>query len=358
MPKNIVICCDGTGNEFSNNNSNVVKLYSLLKQYSQQITYYHPGVGTMGSKNALSSIGQWWTKIIGLAFGYGISENIADAYQFLMRNYEEGDNIFVFGFSRGAYTARALCGLLKMFGLLTRGNEGLIPYAIRLAKRKKPDFKLIFKFQDTFARPCKTHFLGVWDTVASVGWIYNAVHFPYTTKNPDLNVVRHSISIDERRAFFRQDLFSPEDADQDIIQHWFGGVHCDVGGGYSEPESGLSKIPLKWILDEAKDHGLLVDEQKELMLFSDEKNFAKPSPEGIMHKSLHGWWWIAEIWPKVHSKPVMTDGKTAWKKTLRINLARPRYIDEKTVQLDDSVKERMNSIAEYRPKNLRTFWPS
>lgn len=352
MSKNIVICCDGTGNEFSENNSNVVKLYSVLDHHSEQISYYHPGVGTMGSKNALSVIGKWWTRLIGLAFGYGISENIADAYQFLMRNYDEGDKIYVFGFSRGAYTARALCGLLHMFGLLTNGNEALIPYAIRLAKKKNPDFTLIFKFKDTFSRPCKTHFLGVWDTVASVGWIYNAVHFPYTTKNPDLNIVRHAISIDERRAFFRQDLFTNATPEQNIKQIWFAGVHCDVGGGYVETESGLSKIGLQWMLNEVKQNGLLIDGQKENNILGADKRYAIPDPKGVMHKSLKGWWWIGEIMPKIHNRPVVINGETKWKKSLRVNLARPRFIDKETAILHESVRERMKAIPEYRPPNI------
>ena len=141
MSKNVVICCDGTGNEFGEANSNVVKLYKTLIRDPSQIAYYHPGVGTMGARNALTRIAKWWTRTIGLAFGYGISDNIADAYQFLMRTFEAGDKIYVFGFSRGAYTARALCGMLHIVGLLTEGNEGLIPYAIRMIKRKKIDFE-------------------------------------------------------------------------------------------------------------------------------------------------------------------------------------------------------------------------
>jgi len=356
MSKNIVICCDGTGNEFSKNNSNVVKLYSVLDQGANQISYYHPGLGTMGSKNALSAIGKWWTKIIGLAFGYGLSENIADAYQFLMRNYEDGDRIYVFGFSRGAYTARALAGLLHMFGLLTKGNEALIPYAIRLAKQKNPDFNLIYKFKDTFSNPCKTHFLGVFDTVASVGLIYNAVHFPYTTKNPDLNVVRHSMSIDERRAFFRQDQFTKATPDQDIKQVWYSGVHCDVGAGYPELESGLSKISLKWMLEEAKQNGLLVDEYKERNMLGDNPHYIKPDPKGMLHKSLKRWWWIGEIMPKIHNSSTVVNGETVWKKSIRINLARPRYIDATMAVLDNSVIERMKDIPEYRPPNIKSFW--
>ncbi len=356
MPKNIVICCDGTGNEFSKNNSNVVKLYSVLQQSLDQVSYYHPGLGTMGSKNALSAIGKWWTRIIGLAFGYGISENIADAYQFLMRNYEDGDKIFIFGFSRGAYTARALCGVLHMFGLLTKGNEALIPYAIRLAKQKNPDFALILKFKHTFSHPCKTHFLGVFDTVASVGWIFNAVHFPYTTKNPDLNIVRHSMSIDERRAFFRQDLFTKATPEQDIKEVWLAGVHCDVGGGYAENESGLSKIPFKWMLSEAKQYGILINEQKEKDMLGGNSNYVQPDPKGQIHNSLHGWWWIAEIMPKIHNRAVVDDGKTEWKKSLRVNLARPRYIDMNTAVFDESVTERIKNVPDYRPKNVERLW--
>src|SRR5437870_1757653 len=219
MAKNIVICCDGTGNQFGEQNSNVVKLYQTLVSNASQIPYYHPGVGTMGTRNALTSIGKWWTRKIGLAFGYGISENIADAYQFLMREFEPGDSVYVFGFSRGAYTARALCGMLHIVGLLTEGNEALIPYAIRMIKRKGIDFKVAGEFKKTFSRDCRPHFVGVWDTVSSVGWVYNAVHFPFTraTKNPDFHIVRHAVSIDERRAFFRQNSFGdPARPPQDI----------------------------------------------------------------------------------------------------------------------------------------------
>jgi uncharacterized protein (DUF2235 family) len=142
VAKNIVICCDGTGNEFGQNNSNVVKLYGTLVRNNQPITYYHPGLGTMGARNALTSVSKWWTRVIGLAFGYGFSDNVADAYQFLMRRFEPDDRIYVFGFSRGAYTARALCGMLPIVGLLTEDNEALIPYAIRMIKTRKIDFQI------------------------------------------------------------------------------------------------------------------------------------------------------------------------------------------------------------------------
>jgi uncharacterized protein (DUF2235 family) len=129
MPRNIVICGDGTGNEFGDNNSNVVKLYStLVIDGKHQCGHYHPGVGTMGAPTATNRVSKAWSVVMGLAFGAGLLANISDAYRYLMNIYEDGDQVFLFGFSRGAYTARALAGVLHMFGLLCPGNEGLIPY--------------------------------------------------------------------------------------------------------------------------------------------------------------------------------------------------------------------------------------
>jgi len=139
LGKNIVICCDGTGNEFGDSNSNVVKLYgALIVDGRQQVGYYHPGVGTMGAPTARNKISKLWSIGTGLAFGAGLLDNVSDAYRYLMDCYEDGDRVFLFGFSRGAYTARALAGVLHMFGLLCPGNHALIPYIIRLyAKRSR-----------------------------------------------------------------------------------------------------------------------------------------------------------------------------------------------------------------------------
>ena len=288
MAKNIVICCDGTGNEFGHENSNVVKLYQTLICDSSQIAYYHPGVGTMGAKSALTRIGKWWTRTIGLAFGYGISENVADAYQFLMRNWESEDRIYVFGFSRGAYTARVLCGMLHAVGLLTPGNEALIPYAIRMIKGHDIDFHVLADFKTIFSRECNVHFIGVWDTVSSVGWIYNAVEFPYTATNPDIAIVRHAVSIDERRAFFRQNLFVDLHSNQDLAQVWFAGVHSDVGGSYPEPESQLSKLALRWMMCEAELAGLAVNPQRKSDVLGGKQPYVAPDPTGPMHNRFTG----------------------------------------------------------------------
>lgn len=360
MPKQIVICCDGTGNEYGDRNSNVIKLYKMLTRTAEkQVAYYHPGVGTMGAKNALSAVGKVWTKIRGLAFGYGLSDNIADAYQYLMKMYDPGDQIYIFGFSRGAYTARALCGMLKMFGLLSQGNEGLIPYAIRLFKSGKEDkFEIAAGFKKTFCVDCKPYFLGLWDTVSSVGWILDPIglkpwRMPYTTDLPDLSVIRHAVSIDERRAFFRQNLIHVEPDDKRIKQIWFAGVHSDVGGSYPEAESGLSKIALKWMLDEAERAGLDVDKNRVKAILGGEKRYAAPAPDAKMHNSLTPAWWLGEFWPKSTRKRFGTDpkGKPRYIPWVRVNLFRRRYIPDGAC-IHASVLERQKLVPRYNPSNL------
>lgn len=351
MPKNIVLCCDGTGNQFGTEISNVVKLYKVLGCNADQIAYYHPGVGTMGARNALTTIGKLWTQLIGLAFGYGISDNIADAYQFLMRTYETGDRIYVFGFSRGAYTARALCGMLRAVGVLSRWNEALIPYAIRLLKQRPIPFDVAAAFKGTFSQECRVHFLGLWDTVSSVGWVYDPVHFPFTSTNPDFNIVRHAISIDERRAFFRQNLFVPISSEQDIQQVWFAGVHSDVGGSYPESESQLSKISLQWMLSEAELAGLAVDQSSKAQILGSAPNarFVAPDAKGMQHESLKGAWWIAEVWPKIVRVREQTS-ESVWHSKIRLNVGRARCVPQGSL-LHVSVEERMDSV-NYQPKNL------
>ena len=360
MPRNIVICCDGTGNQYGSANSNVVKLYWTLSAQDKQSAYYHPGLGTMGARNALSVVGKWWTQIRGLAFGYGFSDNIADVYSFLMREFSPGDRIFIFGFSRGAYTARALCGLLHMFGLLTPGNEALIPYAVRLYKGNDPcKFEIAAGFGTTFSVPCTPYFVGLWDTVSSVGWVLDPIHtkgghLPYTAMLPGVSILRHAVSIDERRAFFRQNLIhEPLPESQNLKQVWFAGVHSDVGGSYAEAESGLSKIALRWMLCEAQSAGLLLDPPKVCDVLGGKVPYVPPDPKGQLHKSLHGVWWLGEFWPKRFFYPVPLPGQVApqWKRGITINLGRTRLIPN-GAHIHQSVFDRKRDIASYTPKNL------
>jgi uncharacterized protein (DUF2235 family) len=223
----------------------------LDRDHARQRLYYQPGIGTLPEPDALT---KWWTKlydVLGLAFGLGVLNNIRDAYRFLMEIWEPDDRIFLFGFSRGAYTVRVLAGMLHAVGLLGHGSNEMIPYALRLYKQldehsgtesKIEEWKkLCADFRWTFARPmfdgdserrCRVHFVGLWDTVSSVGWVANPAKFPFTATNPSVSIIRHAVSIDERRAFFRQNLFHRATARQDLVEIWFPGSHCEVDGGY------------------------------------------------------------------------------------------------------------------------------
>ena len=135
----IVICLDGTSNEPESGTTNVARLYSLAVKSDDQLVYYDPGVGTMGARGAVTGLGKRLTRVTGLVVGYGVRENIEEAYTFLMQHYRADDQIFVFGFSRGAYTARALTGMLRTVGLLRPGAENLVPYALKLYAKSGGD---------------------------------------------------------------------------------------------------------------------------------------------------------------------------------------------------------------------------
>lgn len=359
MAKNIVICCDGTGNEFGDNNSNVVKLYStLVVDGKRQVGYYHPGVGTLGAPTAHNKVSKAWSMVMGLAFGAGLLANVGDAYRYLMNVYEDDDKIFIFGFSRGAYTARALAGLLHMFGLLCPGNEGLIPYIIRLfAKRTRKaggmmhTFQVAEGFKDTFCRHCPLHFVGVWDTVSSVGWIWDPLKLPYTAQNPDMANGRHAVSIDERRCYFRNNLWGAPLPGQSIKQVWFAGVHSDIGGSYAEAESGLSKITLEWMLCEALPLGLLVDGPRATRVLGrvPPPPPVAPDPIGKTHNSLTWKWWALEFLP--HSYYDATSRRVRW----RIPFGARRLIPDGSV-LHETVKEKLGKDPSYKPPNLPANW--
>jgi uncharacterized protein (DUF2235 family) len=369
MAKNIVLCCDGTANEFAKDNTNVVKLYSTLVQdRPEQCTYYHPGVGTLEPPGALTPWRRLVTRTLGQAVGAYLENDICDAYAFLMRNYEPGDRVFLFGFSRGAYTVRAVAALLHMYGLLRPGNEALIPYAIRMmmaiqragrahAQTVDDYFSLAREFKRTVSRECKPWFVGVWDTVSSVGWIENPLRLPFVSDNPDIEFGRHAVAIDERRAFFRTNLWRPAtDATRphgpkNLLQVWFAGVHCDVGGGYPEHESGLSKLTLEWMLDEASapQVGLLVDPvERDRVLGRAGGRYAPPDPTAVAHESLKGLWVLAEFVPKRHF-----DWKTR-RERHRMNLFRRRSIPEGST-IHWSVFERGGNYAARLPKAVTTL---
>ncbi len=352
MPKNIVICCDGTGNEFGNENSNVVKLFTvLLLDPQKQVAYYDPGIGTMGAQNALTRTGKWITKTLGLAFGYGVLDNIGDAYRFLMQNWEPGDYLYLFGFSRGAYTVRVLASMLHLFGLLPRDNQQSTPYILRsLQRMDDAGERLARSFKKVFSLECKPYFVGVWDTVSSVGWITDPLSVRYSANNPDIHIGRHAVCIDERRCFFRQNLWGKPVGDQNYKQVWFAGVHSDVGGGYPEEQSGLAKVTLQWMIAEAAAAGLLIDSNlvNEVLGKSAGSQYAPVNASGQLHDSMCGAWNILEYLPRRHWNSKLTPPRYEW----ILYRKRPRSIPDGSVLHQAVVDRKNNPSAAYSPVNL------
>jgi uncharacterized protein (DUF2235 family) len=348
MVKNIVVCCDGTSNQPAHDMTNVVKLYfTLANDPVTQLTFYHPGLGTMEPSGALTPWEKSLTRTRGLAFGTGLPDDIRDAYVFIAQNFVPGDHLYLFGFSRGAYTARAVASLLHMYGLIEPNNAPLAPYAIRMMtaiakadRRHDPNakrqvFELADRFKQTFSRICQPWFVGVWDTVSSVGWFSYPAALPYTSDNPDIQIGRHAVAIDERRAFFRPNLWwpdprSPVHGPKNIKQVWFPGSHSDVGGGYPNEESMQSQFALEWMIVEARAAGLLVEQPKveNILGYATGSSYVRPAVTQPVHESLTGGWWLAEFVLKPHYD------RTKNQRTRRMNLGRRR-----TIRPDDLVHE-------------------
>jgi uncharacterized protein (DUF2235 family) len=355
MPKNIVVCCDGTNNQFDGYHTNVIRSYKVARRHDGQVTYYDPGVGTMPEPWKTTQLAKRGDMIKGLAYGNGFSDNISDAYRFLVANYEAGDLVFLFGFSRGAYTARALAAVLHSIGLLYPATDNLLPYALRYWQSdfgpNSPGGAVCSEFKANLGRQCPVHFIGVWDTVSSVGYINNFKTFPHTAHNPEVAHVRHAVSIDERRSTFRQNLMSQVSPQQDVKNVYFAGVHSDVGGGYPPNESGLAKLAFEWMMREAGQYGLDIDP---IALNQEVSGIgAPPDPSARLHMSLKGFWWLGELLPM--KRYSWADKKWHWH-WLKGAYNQPRDIGRVAsapfVSLHQSVIDRLKRVVDYRPVNI------
>lgn len=378
MPKNIVICCDGTGNDIGPNISNVLKLFRIAEKGEQQHVYYNPGIGTIAKLATWARLQQKLSEFFGLATGYGLDDNIIDAYSYLCGTYAEGDRIFLFGFSRGAYTVRAVAGMIDMIGLLRPDQFNIDDYALTAYKRaaEQHELKIAWQFgKIAAAREVTIDFIGVWDTVATVivprpdrMYIPSLEFLPYTAQNPRVRVFRQACAIDERRAMFRLyhwlegKLFKPDpfsDAGsgaQDVKQVWFAGVHADIGGGYPESESGISKIPLIWMIKEASQQGLRINRSMfdHLALGKSEEHglydYVSPSFAGKIHRSLKWLWWLVEFVPK--RKKYREWPRRPSLLGLYLPLGEPRAIPDGAF-VHQSAIDRMNDLdLGYKPVNM------
>jgi len=261
MAKNIVFCCDGTWDD-PNNNSNVCQLYTALEQIDGvQLPMYDSGVGTTGTPIE---------KLLGGAVGAGLFQKIQDGYAAIAAAYETGDQIFIFGFSRGAYTARSLAGMIAICGLPTefQTDSKCVAMAFEAYRKQSNRTALLATLNATYKMDATAtiQLLGVWDTVGSLGIpaIFGDIDmtqygFLSTTLHPNVLNAVQAMAIDEHRQQFLPSVWTNEPlATQSITQAWFSGVHCDVGGGYPPDAAGAtpSNITLLWMANYAKAFGL------------------------------------------------------------------------------------------------------
>ncbi len=286
--KRIVVCCDGTWNRpDSPHVTNVEKIARSIQTDPSasggvpQLVYYLSGVGGAGYKA---------DRVLGGAFGFGLFNNIVSAYRFLAQNYETGDEIFIFGFSRGAYTARSLAGMVGRVGLLTRKAlvEEKLAEAVSRYRRTDPAGgqagSSTAEFKRDYCHDAPVQFLGVFDTVGALGVpgaMRLAPKFHDVQLSAAVRCARQALAIDECRMKFEPSLWqAPPNGSTDdnrVKQVWFEGVHSDVGGGYAE--TGLSDTALLWMAVEANEMGLVFDEP----LFS---YYAASRSSAIRHNSL------------------------------------------------------------------------
>jgi len=257
--KNIVIFSDGTCNESDDSYvTNVNKLYQMVKRHDkEQVAFYDKGVGT----NAF--------KITGAAFGVGISTNIQECYDFIVDNYEPDARIFLFGFSRGAFTVRSLGGMISKVGILKRSFRNRTDEVFDIYKRKKNNNNAkVFRqtycwpINDNMGHTSDIHFIGVWDTVCALGFPLSKVRSlnPFSHRwhgfhdhklSAHVKYGYQALSIDDQRKVFKPVIWdeTKKIEGQTIEQVWFAGVHSNIGGGYRR--SGLSDITLDWMKKKA-----------------------------------------------------------------------------------------------------------
>ncbi|MDY7012231.1 MAG: DUF2235 domain-containing protein [Cyanobacteriota bacterium] len=346
--KRLIVCCDGTWQNLEcPYPTNVVKLAQAIKSESKddivQAVYYHEGVGTGGSNKVDKKI----ERIFGGAFGEGIDQNIQDAYRFLSLNYSPGDEIYLFGFSRGAYTVRSLAGLMYNSGLLSRSNIRHIPESYRLYRsRLKPHHPDIAAFRQKYCFKTEKYgdrvpitLLACWDTVGSLGIpdinpfikldqrVNEKYQFHDSTLSPIVQNALHAVAIDEQRSTFYLTPMTKHkgEGEQKLIQKWFPGDHGCVGGG-SKEQSGLADGALKWMVDSIQELGLPLDIDADVI-----PTGVNPDPLADYH----------------------VEAKSFIGKLTQILGKKVREISGDFDDLHESVEVRWKGVKDYRPDNLK-----
>ncbi|KAH6905091.1 hypothetical protein BKA70DRAFT_1387029 [Coprinopsis sp. MPI-PUGE-AT-0042] len=391
--RNLICCFDGTGNEFGEQNSNVVELFRTLTKDKpdKQLVYYQTGIGTYTSPLIATPIASTIATLADQAVAWYLPEHVKDGV------CSPNDRIYLFGFSRGAYTARALAGMLHKVGLLPQFNNEQVPFAYKIFNRTdKVGWELSEKFKKTFtAHEVRIEFVGVWDTVSSVGIIPRQL--PFTSSNFAIKTFRQALSLDERRCKFHPNTWNtpsareatlgyqptgkpvkhddgtwgfepPEAETTDVLEVWFAGCHGDVGGGNTAESVRLSRISLAWMIKQCKitKSGVLFDEDaiKELGIDTDTFRLIPGAASGTPvsfdlkeeHSQFGYWgakifdqlvaapaWWILEVIPLIHTYYHRGE-KKRW---ISRNFGRGRYMfppPDATIKVHESVRSRIQGL--------------
>ncbi|KAJ2929848.1 hypothetical protein H1R20_g7248, partial [Candolleomyces eurysporus] len=352
--RNLVLCIDGTANQFGKKNTNVIEIYNLIMKETgdNQRTWYNSGIGTYARPHwrSLKYYKQVVFHKIDLAIAWNFEKTVQAAYRWLSDNYEDGDCIFLFGFSRGAFQVRALSAMIEKVGLIHKGNEMQIPFAyelyadpesereliapvgsakpkaspeqvtaerasmmtrlkeaLRLQKKEAPveqfearPISMAERFKRAFSRRnVRVHFVGAWDTVSSIGIARGKRVLPRTTEGMGhVCYFRHALALDERRVKFLPEyawgskifiLPSSNDDPPQVLEVWFAGTHSDIGGGNVQ-NIGMdrSRPPLRWMASEAEALGLRLEPFERELSSSEQIEF---------QESLTGLWHLFEVLP-------------------------------------------------------------
>jgi len=353
MPKRLALFLDGTWNT-SNDNTNVWRLKALAATSPEQPCYYSAGVGTQRGEH-----------VSGGMFGYGLDDEVIRAYEWIVEQYAKDDRLFIFGFSRGAFTARSLAGFIAKCGLLRRGSpislnqlydryrQGATPHTIReLDNVPENQWTLEERLLKKYSLEIPVWFQGVWDTVGALGIPFgNLPHLSrtkYAFLETDLRInysrAYHALAVDEHREAFSPTLWTKSVRERqesreprslsDVEQRWFLGAHADVGGGYANGL--LAQLPLKWIMSKAALHGLA---------FDDEVVIDGAESEATIHDSFAEMGWgaykaikLGRRFYRSVGRPPIVEGTTT---TTTINET-----------IDASVFQRWRRDGAYRPRNL------
>jgi len=317
--KRLIICCNGRWDNLKMP-SNVDKFIQNLKPVSSkgipQLIFHDQNINIDGTFN--NSLGQ--------RLGLGIKENVLNIYRFLAENYQKDDEIYLLGFSRGAYVARTVSGLLHTVGLLPRNELNSLAAAFKyfrtpIHNRNPHSFS-------RYHRP-EIKMMAVWDTV---GLIEQHIGFHDSHLSPEVKNAFHALAVDEKRPHFKPSLWTGKiNSDQNVEQVWFAGVHGDVGGGYLD--SGLSDITLDWIISKASALGLQFENNNT----NHESVLINPNIFGKLHDT--------------YSLPYRLMNKLGIKNGLR-SIEGDFNNPPVNISIDRTVGERIDQVEQYKPKNV------